>query len=68
MSEKLKNKYQEILKERDSLLYENKRVRHDSDTYVKENYQVRKVDLRIKLNQQIGVLAGFLSGQVLPSQ
>ena len=51
MSEKLKNKYQDILKERDSLLYENKRVRHDFDTYVKDNDQVSDINpIAIELN------------------
>jgi hypothetical protein len=40
MAEKLRNKYQEIQKERDSLRGELKRVRHDYDLYVKENDQV----------------------------
>ncbi len=41
MAEKLRNKYQDIEKERDSLSSELKRVRHDYDSYVKENDQVR---------------------------
>jgi hypothetical protein len=40
MAETLRNKYMEVLKERDVLLMENKRVRHDYDTYVKQNDQV----------------------------
>lgn len=40
MAEKLRNKYQEALKERDMSLYEVKRIRHDFDSYVQENDQV----------------------------
>ena len=40
MAEKLRNKYQEALKERDMSLYEAKRIRHDFDLYVQENDQV----------------------------
>lgn len=40
MAEKLRNKYQEVLKERDNCLYESKRIRHDFDLYVQENDQV----------------------------
>lgn len=39
MAEKLRNKYQEVLKERDVALYEVKRVRHDYDSYVKDTDQ-----------------------------
>lgn len=41
MAEKLRNKYMDVLKERDNLLNENKRVRHDYDLYVKQNDQVK---------------------------
>ena len=40
MSEKLKNKYMEALKEKDIVLLDLKRVRHDYDLYVKQNDQV----------------------------
>ncbi len=40
MADKLKTKYMEVLKERDVLLHDNKRVRHDYDMYVKQNDQV----------------------------
>ena len=40
MSEKLRTKYLDALKERDVALYEQKRVRHDYDAYVKQNDQV----------------------------
>ena len=47
MAEKLRNKYQEILKERDLCSYESKRIRHDFDLYVKESDQViTKVTLK----------------------
>ncbi len=42
MSEKLKSKYQDILKERDTLSNENKRIRHDYDTYVRQSDQVKR--------------------------
>jgi hypothetical protein len=42
MSEKLRNKYQDALKERDMLAYEQKRIRHDYELYVQENDQVIK--------------------------
>ena len=41
MAENLRNKYMDVLKERDSLLNESKRIRHDYDLYVKENDQVK---------------------------
>lgn len=40
MAEKLRNKYSEILKERNFTLNELKRVRHDYDYYVKQTDQV----------------------------
>ena len=40
MADKLKTKYMEVLKERDVLLHDIKRVRHDYDMYVKQNDQV----------------------------
>ena len=40
MSERLRNKYMEVLKERDVLLYDNKRIRHDYELYVRQNDQV----------------------------
>jgi hypothetical protein len=40
MAEKLRNKYQEALKERDMSFYEAKRIRHDFDSYVHDNDQV----------------------------
>ena len=39
MAEKLRHKYQEVLKERDISLYEVKRLRHDYDSYVKDTDQ-----------------------------
>ena len=39
MSEKLRSKYQDALKERDALLYETKRIRGDYDSYVKDTDQ-----------------------------
>ncbi len=39
MSEKLRNKYNEIVKERDLALYEAKRIRKDYDCYVKDTDQ-----------------------------
>lgn len=39
MAEKLRHKYQEVLKERDVALYEVKRVRHDYESYVKDTDQ-----------------------------
>ncbi|CAF0876579.1 unnamed protein product [Brachionus calyciflorus] len=49
MAETLRNKYLDVLKERDILLQENKRVRHDYDLYVKQNDQ-DKFCLRDELN------------------
>lgn len=49
MIEKLRNQYREVVKERDSLLYENKRIRHDYELYVKDNDQ-EKYCLRDELN------------------
>lgn len=43
MAEKLRNKYSEVLKERDSAFHELKRVRHDYNYYVKQNDQVRTI-------------------------
>ena len=43
MADKLRNKYMDIMKERDLLLNELKRVRHDYDLYVKQNDQVKKL-------------------------
>jgi hypothetical protein len=40
MADKLKTKYMEVLKERDVLLHDIKRVRHDYDMFVKQNDQV----------------------------
>lgn len=39
MAEKLRIKYQDVLKERDGVLYELKRVRHDYDAHVKDTDQ-----------------------------
>jgi regulator of replication initiation timing len=49
MIEKLRNQYREVVKERDSLLYENKRIRNDYELYVKDNDQ-DKYCLRDELN------------------
>ena len=39
MAEKLRNKYQEVLKERDVSLFESKRIRHDYDQFIKDTDQ-----------------------------
>jgi hypothetical protein len=49
VTEKLRIQYQEVLKERDILLLEIKRIRHDYDLYVKQNDQ-DKFCLRNELN------------------
>ena len=43
MAGQLRNKYMDIMKDRDLLLNELKRVRHDYDLYVKQNDQVKKL-------------------------
>lgn len=40
MADKMRNRYLDVLRERDNLLNENKRIRHDYDQYVKQNDQV----------------------------
>jgi hypothetical protein len=40
MAEKMRLKYMDVLKERNVLLSEMKRVRHDYELYVKQNDQV----------------------------
>ena len=40
MTEKLRNQYREIIKERDLLLHEMKRIKHDYNLYVEQNDQV----------------------------
>lgn len=40
MAEKLRNKYSEVLKERDLAVSEAKRIRHDYELYVRQNDQV----------------------------
>ena len=40
MAEKLRTRYMDVLKERDATLHESKRIRHDYDSYVKQNDQV----------------------------
>ena len=49
MVDKLKIKYQQVLKERDISIYESKRIRHDYDIYVKENDQ-DKFNMRTESN------------------
>ena len=50
MSEKLRTKYLDALKERDVALYEQKRIRHDYDAYVKQNDQVISIIENVYLN------------------
>lgn len=67
MSEKLKSKYHEVLRERDNLINENKRIRHDYDTFVKQTDQVIIIIVffqQHKYNIELNLLYNFIYNQI----